>query len=153
MAVDSDSMTKNARLLGAVSMQDLEIQSVTIIRDTKSEEADSQFAEDTTSSHHGALSEGEMNNGCIIQYPVTSAKKSQIVLEVVMGGETGGYLNCCQEFAAVKQDMDDPRTTTYVPSVRITKGAPINSRCIEYNRHVTRCGWKSAHREPVTRRD
>ena len=54
MAVDSDSMTKNARLLGAVSMQDLEIQSVTIIRDTKSEEADSQLAEDTTSSHHGA---------------------------------------------------------------------------------------------------
>ena len=31
-----------------------------------------------------------------------------------MGGETGGYLNCCQEFAVVKQDMDDPRTT-YVP--------------------------------------
>ena len=109
----------NAHLLGAVSMRDLEIGSTTIIRDTKSEEADSQFAEDTASSCHGALSEGEMNNGCVIQYPVTSAEKSRIILEVVMGGETGGYSNCCQEFAAVKQDMDDPRTT-YVPSVRIT---------------------------------
>ena len=80
-----------------------------------------------------------MNNGCVIQYPVTSAEKSQIVLEVVVGGETGGHLNCCQEFAAVKQDMDNPRMT-YVPSVRITKGTPINSQCIKYNRHVMRCG-------------
>ena len=58
MTIDRDSTTNNACLLGAVSMQDLEIRSITIIKDTKSEEADSQFDEDTTSSHHGALSEG-----------------------------------------------------------------------------------------------
>jgi hypothetical protein len=148
-SIDRDVTTHNGRRLKLVGTEDPEIGSKTVEGDTVHGETESQYSDDTAGIPHGALFEGEMESDCFIQYPERSVEKSQIESELVVDGEIGGYSSCYQEypleFAAVKQAMDDSRTTQ-VPGVRITKGTAIDSRCIEYSRHVKGHGWKSACR-------
>jgi hypothetical protein len=143
-SIDGDITTHDGRRLKLVGMEDPEVGSKTVEGDTVHGETDSQYGDDSENIPHGALSEGEMESDCFIQYPERSVEKSQIESELLVDGEIRGYSSCYQEypleFAAVKQAMDDSRTTQ-VPGVRITKGTAIDSR-----RHVKGHGWNSACR-------
>ena len=155
-----------------VGMQDLETGSIKVQTDKVYDEADSRFGDDTAKSSHRALSEGEKDAEKFIQYPQRRVPVSGALSEgekgmekfiqhpgnsvegpkrreQAMDGEVGSHSSCYHARPSVRavttQEPDVPRPLE-VSGARITKRTAIDSRRIEYSRHVNRHGWDSAHR-------
>jgi hypothetical protein len=75
-SIDGDITTHDGRWLKLVGMEDLEVGSKTVEGDTVHGETESQYSDDTAGIPHGALSEGEMESDCFIQYPERSVDNS-----------------------------------------------------------------------------
>jgi hypothetical protein len=136
--------------LGAVGMQDLEIGSITVERDKVSEEADSQSGDDTASSSHGALYEGEMESEKFIQYQLRHVQKSQNESDEVTDGVVGSHSSCYHAYppvcAVVMQEM---YVVKYLKNLtRVSTGH--GSQALPICRNVTHV---PSHRSPLTKSD